>query len=44
MAEADTQNMAEHRRTYAQFIRFTKWSTISIVLLLILMRAFLVHH
>jgi hypothetical protein len=44
MAETATQDMAEHRRTYAQFIRLTKWGTISVVVLLMLMWAFLVHH
>lgn len=44
MTETDTQDMAEHRRTYAQFVRLTKWSATSVVILLILMATFLVHH
>ncbi len=34
---------AEHNRTYAKFISFTKWGIISLVVLLAAMKYFLVH-
>lgn len=33
---------AEHERTYQRFIAFTKWSTIALVVILLLMLVFLV--
>lgn len=44
MADIDTKDLAEHERTYAMFLGLTKWSTISIVVLLALMAIFLVRH
>jgi hypothetical protein len=33
---------AEHERTYAMFMTLTKWGTISVVVILVLMAIFLV--
>lgn len=43
MGAVESKNFEEHRKTYAAFLAITKWGTISIVALLILMRIFLVH-
>ncbi len=43
MGAVDNKNFEEHRSTYAMFLGLTKWGTISIVALLVLMRIFLVH-
>lgn len=44
MGNTDTQDLAEHQLTYDRFVRLTKWTTISVVVLLILMALFLVRH
>jgi len=43
MASVESRDFEEHRKTYAGFLGLTKWGTISVVALLILMRIFLVH-
>ena len=43
MSAVENKDFEEHRRTYAMFLGLTKWGTISIALLLVLMRIFLVH-
>ncbi len=43
MSAVDSKDFEEHRNTYAMFLGLTKWGTIGIALLLILMRIFLVH-
>jgi len=43
MGAVDNKDIEEHRNTYEAFLGLTKWSTIGIVLVLILMRIFLVH-
>lgn len=43
MADHDNaMDYAEHERTYAGFIAMTKWGTIGVVVILILMALFLV--
>jgi hypothetical protein len=44
MGGTDMRDFAEHERTYARFVSLTKWGTISVVVLLILMATFLIHH
>lgn len=41
MAEHSSMDYAEHERTYALFVGLTKWGTIGIVALLVLMAIFL---
>ena len=41
MAEHETMDYHEHQKTYAFFIGFAKWSTIAIVVILVLMAIFL---
>jgi hypothetical protein len=41
MADHPTMDYAEHERTYKMFVGLTKWGTISLVVLLALMAAFL---
>ena len=41
MGAVDTNNFAEHQRTYAMFLGLAKWGTISVVSVLILMAIFL---
>ena len=43
MGAVESKDIEEHRNTYAAFLGVTKWATISIVGVLILMRIFLVH-
>ena len=43
MGVVESKDFEEHRKTYAMFLGLTKWGSISIVALLILMRIFLVH-
>ena len=40
-APASGMDYAEHERTYRNFLKFAKWGTISIAVLLILMAYFL---
>ncbi|MEJ1160977.1 aa3-type cytochrome c oxidase subunit IV [Prosthecomicrobium sp. N25] len=42
MAEHPAMDYAEHEKTYRMFLALTKWGTISIIVLLILMAIFLV--
>ncbi|MDX5360048.1 MAG: aa3-type cytochrome c oxidase subunit IV [Alphaproteobacteria bacterium] len=39
--EGAHMDMAEHERTWSAFVTFTKWGTISVALVLILMALFL---
>ena len=41
-ATADGNDYAEHEGTYKFFIALTKWGTISVIILLVLMAYFLV--
>ena len=43
MGAVESKNFEEHRNTYAMFLGLTKWGTIAVVALLVLMRIFLVH-
>ncbi len=44
MSETNIRDWAEHRRTYAAFLRLTKGATAAVVVLLVLMATFLLHH
>jgi hypothetical protein len=43
MGGVESKNFEEHRNTYAMFLGLTKWGTIGVAALLVLMRIFLVH-
>ena len=42
MAEHSAMDYAEHEKTYKLFVAMTKWGTISVIVLMILMAVFLV--
>lgn len=41
MAEHSTMDYAEHEKTYKLFLAMTKWGTVSVIVLLVLMAIFL---
>jgi hypothetical protein len=44
MSVHDSNDMAEHQRTYAMFLALTKWGSIVTIAVLALMAIFLVKH